>query len=112
MFAFITGPLFAFIGPLVTVLWQWLARIFAKSGFYRILGMLSLIDVLFSTINKVFSFFISLLQSKMGSYTLPPDVCFIFDKVGIFQVLSFYVSVLVSFAMAKFFIRITGKLMA
>jgi len=96
----------AFLSPLITAL----AKLFSSQAFFRVLLAISLFEVLYLMLNRSISFFIGIIVSYFGQVNLPQAVCYVFEKVGFFELMSFSISMYISVAIAKYFLRLSERL--
>ncbi len=98
------------LGGILSTFLEFLAKVFVKSRFFRLLISLGLIEGMYLILNNSIQFFIDYLFSKIQSLSVPSEICFVLTTLDIFNLMSFYASVLISFAFAKYFLRMSERI--
>jgi len=97
------------LGGIFAGVLEWLSKIFVKSKFFRILVSVGLMEVLYISLNSGIQFFINYLSGYLQGLAIPSEICWTLNNLDFFSILSFYVSVLISFAFMKYFLRMSER---
>ena len=98
------------LGAIFASIIEFVAKQFVKSRIWRLIASIAIMEGLYLILNNAIQFFINYLTNRMGSIGLPPEMCWALDRMDFYNVISFYASILISFAFAKYFLRMAEKL--
>ena len=103
-------PLLYGLGSILALFLEILVKIFVKSRLFRLATSLLMMEAMYLLLDNGIQFLLNLLASHITDFSVHPSVCYVFSTLGIMDIFSFYVSVLISMTFIKFFLRMSERL--